>query len=249
MKRKPVAVQLYTLREALADDFVKTLEKVAEIGYDGVELVGYGDLSVDELKTHLDQLGLKVAGNHVPLEELQKNLDQVIADQKRLQNKYVVCPFILPEDRHPDFYQDLTQFLSEIGKQLKEHGLVLCYHNHDFELEKMPKGQTVLAYIYDQVRKENLQAELDLYWLQKADQDPIEWIKCYRDRTPLIHLKDMTGDEERFFAELGTGCLDLDSILAIGDPEWWIVEQDFSRIDPLESLRISYQYLQDKGVV
>ncbi|WP_440896748.1 sugar phosphate isomerase/epimerase family protein [Amphibacillus sp. Q70] len=249
MKQSPVAVQLYTLREALADDFIKTLKRVAEIGYDGVELAGYGDLTVVELKEQLDQLGLKVAGNHVPLEDLQKKLDQVIADQKVLENKYVVCPFILPEDRHSDFYHDLAQFLNETGKQLKEHGLVLCYHNHDFELEKMPNGQTVLAYLFDRVAKEDLQAELDLYWLQKAGEAPIDWIKRYHDRTPLIHLKDMTTDEEQFFAELGTGGLDLETILTTGQPEWWIVEQDVSRIDPLESIQISYQYLQAKGVV
>src|SRR5699024_4294696 len=210
MLKRPVAVQLFTLRDALAADFVATLESVAEIGYDGVELAGYGNLTVAELKEALDLLGLKVAGNHVALEELEKNLDQVIADQKVLENKYVVCPYILPENRHPDFYQDLAQFLSETGQQLKEHNLQLCYHNHDFELEKMPNDQTVLDYFYDRVAKEDLKAELDLYWLQKAGDDPVVWIKRYLDRTPLVHLKDMTTDGEQFFAELGTGGLDLD---------------------------------------
>ncbi len=249
MTRRPVAVQLYTLREALANDFVGTLEHVAKIGYDGVELAGYGDLTVVELKEALDRFGLNVAANHVPLEELRENIDQVIADQKILGNKYVVCPFILPEDRRPEFYQELAQFLKQIGKKLRASGLELCYHNHDFELEQMPDGQTVLAYLYDQVPVEYLKAELDLYWLQKAGEDPLEWIERYRDRTTLIHLKDMTTDGEQFFAELGTGGLDLDAILATGTPNWWIVEQDLSRIDPLDSIKISYQYLQKRGIV
>lgn len=249
MTQIPVAVQLYTLRNALENDFIGTLERVAEIGYHGVELAGYGNLTVLELKETLDRLDLKVAGNHVSIEELSNDLDQVIADQKILANQYVVCPFVLPEDRNPDFYQELAQLLNRVGKQLKAVGLELCYHNHDFELEQMPNGQTVLAYLYDQVPVEYLKAELDLYWLQKAGEDPLEWIGRYQDRTALIHLKDMTTDGEQFFAELGTGGLDLESILAKGNPEWWIVEQDESRMDPLESIQISYHYLQKRGIV
>lgn len=249
MNQRPVAVQLYTLRDALEENCVGTLERVAEIGYKGVELAGYGDLAIEELKGHLDLLDLKVAGNHVPLEQLRTDLDQVIADQKILGNKYVVCPFILPEERNPESYQELAQFFKKIGKQLNEEGLVLCYHNHDFELEKMPNGQTVLDYLYDQTNPAHLQAELDLYWLKKAGEDPVNWIKRYHNRAPLLHLKDMTTDEEQLFAELGTGGLDLEAILATGEPDWWIVEQDESRIDPLESIQISYHYLQEKGVV
>ena len=249
MTKRPVAIQLFTLRDRLANDFVGTLEQIAKIGYDGVELAGYGDLTVVELKETLDRLGLKVAGSHVPLETLRNNLDQVIADQKVLDNKFVVCPYLEPEDRRPEFYQELVQFLNQLGKQLNEAGLVLCYHNHDFELELMPNGQTVLDYLFDQTEVANLQAELDLYWLKKMDQDPIEWIKRYHDRTPLIHLKDMTTDGEQFFAELGSGGLDLEGILATGEPEWWIVEQDESRIDPLESIQISYHYLEKRGIV
>lgn len=249
MTKRPVAIQLFTLRDRLANDFVGTLEQIAKIGYDGVELAGYGDLTVVELKETLDRLGLKVAGSHVPLETLRNNLDQVIADQKVLDNKFVVCPYLEPEDRRPEFYQELAQFLNQLGKQLNEAGLVLCYHNHDFELELMPNGQTVLAYLYDQVPVEYLKAELDLYWLQKAGEDPLEWIERYQDRTALIHLKDMTTDGEQFFAELGSGGLDLEGILATGEPEWWIVEQDESRIDPLESIQISYHYLEKRGIV
>ena len=249
MTKRPVAIQLFTLRDRLANDFVGTLEQIAKIGYDGVELAGYGDLTVVELKETLDRLGLKVAGSHVPLETLRNNLDQVIADQKVLDNKFVVCPYLEPEDRRPEFYQELAQFLNQLGKQLNEAGLVLCYHNHDFELELMPNGQTVLDYLFDQTEANNLQAELDLYWIKKAGQDPIDWINRYHDRTPLIHLKDMTTDGEQFFAELGSGGLDLEGILATGEPEWWIVEQDESRIDPLESIQISYHYLEKRGIV
>ena len=45
MRNIPVALQLYTLREELEKDFTGTLEKVAALGYQGVEFAGFGPLS------------------------------------------------------------------------------------------------------------------------------------------------------------------------------------------------------------
>jgi sugar phosphate isomerase/epimerase len=77
----------------------------------------------------------------------------------------------------------------------------------------------------------------------------VEWIHRYKNRTPLVHLKDMTTDAEQFFAELGTGGVDLETVLNAGEEagvEWWVVEQDLSRRTPLESIEISMNYLKSK---
>src|SRR5690625_1033 len=93
-----------------------------------------------------------------------------------------------------------------------------------------------------------VQTEFDIYWLTKAGEDPVEWIKRYHNRTPLIHLKDMTTDSEQFFAELGTGGVDLDGVIRQGSTsnvEWWIVEQDQSRQSPLVSVEQSLNDLKN----
>ncbi|MGB9810100.1 MAG: sugar phosphate isomerase/epimerase, partial [Caldanaerobacter sp.] len=74
----PVALQLYTLREETQKDFIGTLEKVAEMGYEGVEFAGYGGLKASELKKVLDRTGLKAAGSHVGIELLKKDLNGVL---------------------------------------------------------------------------------------------------------------------------------------------------------------------------
>ncbi len=59
----------------------------------------------------------------------------------------------------------------------------------------------------------------------------------------------MTTDEEQFFAELGTGGVDLEEVFNIGEEaafEWWVVEQDVSRKTPFESVEISMNYLKTK---
>ncbi|KHE71859.1 sugar phosphate isomerase/epimerase [Halobacillus sp. BBL2006] len=243
----PVAVQMYTLRNESAEDFAGTLEKVAKLGFDGVEFAGFGGLSAEKVRELLDQLGLKAASSHVPLEELKHNLPRVIEEQKTIGSRYVVCPYIT--ERTEEDYKALVQDLENIGEECRKEGITLCYHNHDFELERLADGRTALETLLEDTSSENVHAEFDVYWLQKAGQDPLSWLKRYQERTPLVHLKDMTKDEEQFFAELGTGGVDVNQILNHGDTsniDWWIVEQDESRISPLESLEISMNYLKVK---
>ncbi|MBS4194885.1 sugar phosphate isomerase/epimerase family protein [Lederbergia citri] len=249
MRTIPVAVQMYTLRDESAQDFAGTLKKVADLGFDGVEFAGYGGLEVKEVRALLDEYGLKAASSHVSLDALESDLAAVIEDQKILGSNYIVCPFLMPDRRSEKDYKELISFLEKAGEECRKEGITLCYHNHDFELERLSDGRTALESIFEDVSSENLETELDIYWLTKAGENPVEWIKKYQNRTPLVHLKDMTTDEEKFFAELGTGGVDIEAVLNIGEEanvKWWVVEQDASRKTPFESIEISINYLKEK---
>lgn len=246
MNNIPVAVQLFTLREETEKDFAGTLKKVAELGYDGVEFAGFGELSAKEVKALLDEYGLKASSSHVPLDRIQDDIENVIEEQKIIGSRYVVCPYILPEQRSEENYQALLQTLEKAEEACRKEGLTLCYHNHDFELEKMADGRTVLETILDETKTA---AEFDIYWLTKAGEQPAEWIKKYAGRTPLVHLKDMTTDDEQFFAELGTGGVDIGAVLETAEAtnvEWWVVEQDMTKRTPFESIEMSLDYLKTK---
>jgi sugar phosphate isomerase/epimerase len=249
MSQIPVAVQMYTLREETEKDFAATLKKVAELGYDGVEFAGYGGLSPKDVKTLLVELGLQAVSSHVPLVELESNLEQVIEDQKILGCKYIVCPYLMIERRNEDDYYALISLLDQVGERCRHEGLTLLYHNHDFELNRLSDGRTALDTIFEDTNPDNVKTELDVYWLTKAGENPVEWINRYKNRSPLVHLKDMTCDSEQFFAELGTGGVDIEAILNLGEAagvKWWVVEQDVSRKTPLESIEISLNYLKTK---
>jgi sugar phosphate isomerase/epimerase len=250
MKQIPIAVQMYTLRNEGNADFGHTLEKVAELGFQGVEFAGYGNFGVEAVKEKLDQLGLKAASSHVPIQELQDNLSRVISEQLFLGSRHIVCPFVPEELRTEKDYFELIRLLNKVGEQCEKEGISLSYHNHDFELEKLTDGRTVLETILDETNPEWVKAEFDIYWLTYGGEEPVSWLKRYAGRTPLVHLKDMTIAGEKTFAELGTGGVDLKNVLQYGDHadiEWWIVEQDQCKGSPYTSLQKSMDYLKESG--
>ncbi len=53
-----IGLQLYSLKELAQKDFLGTVEKVAKIGYDGIEFAGFFDVSSKELKKVLDDNGI-----------------------------------------------------------------------------------------------------------------------------------------------------------------------------------------------
>ncbi|WHY01525.1 sugar phosphate isomerase/epimerase [Neobacillus sp. DY30] len=249
MTNIPIALQMYTLRDGSERDFSGTLRKVKELGFDGVEFAGFGGMSVLEVKALIEEIGLQAVACHIPLNELKNNLYQVIEDLKTLDCRYVVCPYLMPDSRTEADYNALIPFLDHAGEICCNEGITLCYHNHDFELDKLSDGKMALETIFDKTQSENVKAELDVYWLTKAGENPVNWMKRYQNRTPLIHLKDMTLNEEGFFAELGTGGVDIEAILDHGEKagvQWWIIEQDVSRLTPFESIEISINYLKQK---
>lgn len=248
MTKPQIALQMYTLRDECKKDFIGTLEKVAALGYQGVEFAGYYGMTSKELKKVLDNLGLEAVSSHISLSSLEENLKEVIAYQQTIGSTKIVCPYIPKEtvEKEEDFFQVINR-LNQIGQACHKEGMTLCYHHHDFELVRLSNGRTALATLLDETNPDWVKAELDIYWLTCAGHHPVEWMKRYEGRTPLVHLKDMTTDEEKFFAELGTGGVDVISVLEQGEAskvEWWIVEQDFSRRSPLESVEISMNYLK-----
>lgn len=247
MSRIPVALQMYTLRDAAAKDFPGTLREAARIGYEGIELAGTGGMTARDLKELLGDLGLRIAGSHVGLADLEGNLMAALDYNAELGNPYIVCPW-LPEDRRgsASAYASLGALFNRVGEACQTRGMTFCYHNHAFEFDVFD-GKPGLDILFESSDPKLVQAELDTYWVQFGGHDPVAYLRKLSGRAPLVHLKDMTGDASRTFAELGQGVMDWDAILpacAEAGAKWLIVEQDSCQRPPLESVRISFDYLR-----
>ncbi|ANE46860.1 hypothetical protein SY83_11890 [Paenibacillus swuensis] len=257
MPKIPVGLQLYTLRDATGEDFIGTLKKIAAMGYEVVEFAGYGDVPAKEMASVLDGLGLKTSSAHIGLpfgepekigDELKKHLEY----NHELGTKYIISPFApIEQFTQPEEFTNFYAQLQQIGEEVKKNGFQYGYHNHAFELEILRNGKPMLDELFASVSADNLIVELDLYWVQKAGLNPVEYLQQYKGRTPLVHVKDMTGDDRKYFAEVGHGIIDFSSIFNIAEEigiEYYIVEQDSCERDPLESVKMSIDYLKSIGI-
>jgi len=251
MAKPKIGVQLYTVQDLLAEDFVGTLRQVREIGYTHVELAGHGPYAAAELKTVLDDAGLTAACDHCPIDRLEGDaLKAAIDETLTLGIKYLVCPW-LPEDRRRDEagWKVSAAVLNEAGEACKGQGIQLCYHNHSFEFVRYG-DRYALDLLYEETDAALVQAELDTYWVKHGGQDPIDYINKLAGRCPILHLKDMADDEKQSFAEVGTGILDFPAILRAAEAAgtvWAIVEQDLCSGNPLDSIKISLDNLRKMG--
>lgn len=250
MATVPVALQLYTVREAAARDFGGTLEQVAGIGYAGVELAGYGPLSPEQLRAKLDALGMAVAGSHIALARLENELPAVIGECRILGCPTLVCPVLPQESRTEGGFRGLATILNRIGATVRAEGLALCYHNHAFEFEAMIDGITAYDWLAAHTDPTLVQLELDAFWAQKAGHDPARLLAQYAGRVSLVHLKDMTADAEATFAPVGAGSVDFAPIFAAaerGGVQWYVVEQDKAEGSAIAAARTSWDNLRAMG--
>jgi len=248
-RKKPVALQLYTVRELASKDFTGTLEKVAKIGYDGVEFAGYGGLSSKEMKQRLNDLGLKCAGTHEGFERLEKNLGEIIDYNREIGNIFLVCPSMPGEwrEKGADGFRAFGERMNVIGEKVKKAGMRLCYHNHSFEFQK-ENGKYLIDYLFEAADPQLVGAEVDVYWVQHGGENPAAFIRRHSKRCPLIHMKDMASDANRSFAPVGTGVLDnKDIIQAARDARavWYTVEQDSSKMPILGEIETSLKNLRE----
>ena len=267
----PIALQLYTVRGDMEQDFKGTLQKVKALGYDGVEFAGLFNNTPAEVNAMCKEIGLVPISAHVPLADMLADVDKVVADYKAVGCEYIVVPYVT-EERRPGgelFYQMVDE-IRAIGEKCKAAGLTLLYHNHDFEFKKLESGEFGLDYLYANVPADLLQTELDQCWVKYAGYEPVEYLKKYTGRAPVVHLKDyykegeMEGDPYALiglnegeakpasafeFRPLGTGVQDIPSIIIAAQEngsKWLVVEQDNPSLQktPLECMQMSIEYLK-----
>lgn len=252
MSDMQIGLQLYTLRDLTKADFAGTMVEVKKIGYDFVEVAGWGNLSSSkEVKKALDKAGLKSCGLHASLKDLRTKLQIVLDDCETLETNVLVLPF-MPENQRTDAaaWKNAATLLDQIGDSAHQRGIDFAYHNHSFEFQKFD-GKYGLDILYENSTPHLLRAEIDVYWVQHGGEDPAGYQKKLGERVVSLHLKDMAEGEEKRFAPVGTGILDFRAILDVAKANgtrWGIVEQDQCYdTPPLEAIKISRENLRTLG--
>lgn len=255
MERPVLAAQLYTVREftKTAEGLAEALRKVREIGYTAVQVSAIGPIPPADVKAMLQHEGLACCNTHIGYDRLWNDLPAVIEEHRLWDCRHVAIGSLPQQYRGEgvEGYRRFAREAGEVGRQLREAGLSFSYHNHAFEFARADGG-TLLDLIYDETNPEHLQAEIDTYWVQYGGGDPAAWVRKMGGRMPVVHLKDMTIQENKpIMAEVGEGNLNWPAILDAcreAGVEWYAVEQDICQRDPFESLGISYRNLTAMGL-
>lgn len=241
MSALPIGIQLYTLREQLAGDFTGTLDALQNLGLQNVELAGeYGGLDAPALRAALDARGLSARAAHLPLDRLEADPSGVAAFLHRLGARHAVYPYHRAGSEAE--WSSLAERLERLAAELAGEGITLSYHNHDHELTQQFGGQPVLDLLAEAAP--SLALELDVAWIHAGGHDPLDYLRRYAGRVPLLHLKDVRRTAEGWqTVELGAGEVPLDAVLdAVPQGTQVFYEQDHSQ--GLESVRQSLAYLR-----
>lgn len=241
-----IGLQLYTLRDQ-AGPLPDVLRRVREIGYEGVEFAGYGGESPEVLSAVGNELGLKLVSSHVGFETLRDDPGPALDLACQLGLTYVVCPSAPESWRNSrEGYLRLADLFNEVGDDCRSRGLRFGYHNHAMEFDKFD-GTLGLDLLLGHTDPDLVQAELDVFWVEKAGYRATDYLKKYAGRCDVIHIKDMTRDGRQTFAEVGYGGFDIPLLVETANASgvrWLLVEQDVCERDSFDSVTMSYEYLR-----
>jgi len=259
-KIENIGVQLWTVREAMKQDFEGTLAKVAATGYREVEFAGYFEHSPQEVRATLDRHGLVAPSAHVDYDSLGEKWPQVLAASKVIGHWYIVNPDIGDGLRQqPDGWKRAAETFNRAGEAGKKVGIQFAYHNHWFEFIAV-NGKRPYDILLEECDPDLVKMELDLCWIAVTGQDPLVYFHRYPGRFPLVHVKDMKKipspaavaaitAEEQFFpdmADVGGGVIDWKRIFTKSEEagiKHYFIEHDDPK-SAFDSIRVSYNYVQ-----
>ncbi len=262
-----IGLQLYTVRDQMAEDPEKTLSQVAAAGYRQVELMSIDPGAVKVAAMARDQ-GLVVHSAFMdwktivnPTEQDVLSVDATIELAERLGLRHVVFGYIGRESRDTaDKCKQIADRSNEMADRVRAAGMRMCYHNHSFEFAKFSGGEVTPFDIFmERFDPQKMDFELDVFWVKIGGQDPIAMMRRLAGRITQIHLKDLKAkvgtinDESEVpadaFQELGDGIIDIPQVMKLAKEIGVLqchVEQDQSPA-PIDSITQSLHYLNEKS--
>lgn len=232
------------------------LEKVGKAGFQGAE-IGFRRLLKETPETYaqlleknnLELVAVHIGGDFLDAASVARQMNDiptVIKLCKTMKAKYVFLSGSYGRGRGWEDYEKSAENYNRIGKMLKEEGLTLCYHNHDWEIEGDMVG---LRCLVESTDPEYMSFVPDVGWITVGGADPVAVLNELSGRIKNIHFKEFTS--EKGFAELGKGIVDFAGVAKVAKTleqvEWIVAEQDQSQIGAEESVSQNYQFI--KGLI
>ena len=214
----PLGLQLYTVGELARKDLQGTLQRIADIGYQTIELAGLHGHTVPELRAAADGVGLKLVSIHISPDprpgdlSLGDDLHALAASAHQLGVTDVVMPMfstpsrlgppaagegflaylnrVVPQFTADDWHRTAEQ-LNGFGRALQREGLKFGYHNHNPEFAPLPGDTNGYQILMQETDPKVVSFELDIGWAAAAGQDPVQLMTQHKGRITQLHVKDI----------------------------------------------------------
>ena len=243
MARGPLSVQLYSVRDRLAEDLEGTLARLASLGFTNVEPYGAFVTDSDSYVAALANTGLAAPSAHAGVLGLS-DPSPAFEAAAAIGVRTVIDPAHRTDDWESiDGVARIAERINTAAERAREHGLTLGYHNHWWELEARPNGVPALELLAPRL-DETVVLEVDTYWVEVGGVDVVDLLGRLGDRVRFLHVKD--GDKSRDTkAQLpaGEGAMDVPAVLAAAPAAMRVLEFDDYAGDTVDGLAASLAYV------
>ncbi len=246
-----IGAQLWTVREFCTnlDDFAETLAKIADIGYETIQVSGTCKYTAEWLKGQLDKNGLTCVITHTSPDELIHDTERVVRDHNIFGCDYVGLGFHpFKEEKTEEGYDYFINTYLPVAENIAKMGKYMMHHTHDQEFQRHG-NKLIIEHLMEIFPAEWLGFTLDTFWVQAAGGDPAQWLERLAGRVPCIHLKDYSYG--RKMEVIGEGNMNFERIIEKAKDagtKYMLVEQDdCNGEDPFACLQRSYNYLHSLG--
>ncbi|WP_205746778.1 sugar phosphate isomerase/epimerase family protein [Duganella callida] len=246
-----LAVQLWSVKDEIKQDFEGTLTKLAGLGFQGVEFAGeFGKYQSDPvgLAVFMKKTGLQCAGAHMHVDKLDAANFKATTDFYRTLGCNRLIISMDKRGASKEGSADLAKELSAVSAKLAGQGMQLGYHNHEQEMlgQKDQTNWDLLA----KNTPNNFILQQDVGWTTYAGQDPVYYVDKYPGRTVTTHFKAKFAKGASGTPIIGQDRTDwvglTKAVRKVGGTEWIIIEQEEypNGMGQLETVAASMRGLQ-----
>lgn len=256
VKKVPIALQVYSVREYASKDLRGTLKRIAEIGYKGVEFAGYYGNEAKDVRKWLDEAGLQAISTHLGVPSLlEGQFEKTVEFEKTLGNKRLIVASGLSASCKTDAGNQMTAYLfNEIAAKARKVGMQIGFHAHFNDFSDV-NGKTAWELFFSRT-SEDIIAQMDVGNCMHGGADPYAEVSKFPGRGKLMHLKAENEKGKHGACVLGQGDIVdwkrmFDIAENIGGVEWYIVEQEDCRdgSDIFEACAEDFENLKKAGKV
>lgn len=257
---KKLGVQAYTFRNAYdaenatEESLGKAFRTIKALGYDEIQTAGFGKVGIEAYARQAHEAGLDIVGTHYDYNEMLNDTDEAMRKHEEILKTKIMGVGGMPGYGR-ESKEGLFRFIDEankIGDKIKKYGFKFTYHNHHFEFCKIDGQKTIMDYLVEGLNPETTSFCLDTHWVQRGGGNPTTWIEKLAGRIDILHLKDMgvvndNSSIQPLITEIGNGNIDFDSIVKVAEKtgvRYYCVEQDICPGDPMDSLKMSADYIK-----